>query len=201
MHRRTHLVGEFADAGAQHGVDLEAGDVLGVLGDDVAELEPELVLAFALQRAECVIVHQLRHLARSLAPQTLRKGKLQSEETPSIQTALGRYDRNSPAQCLPQRAITLVQLQQVRRSRQAITMNMVSSIQYDGCSTRHCNEVNSWQGKQLGARLAEVQNEALYCTMQNLFLCNTGSSNLDIDSHGPLPLPPPLTPGPRVMIH
>ena len=48
----THLISKLAYAGAQDGVHFETDDVLGVFGDDVAELQPQLVLAFALQRPE-----------------------------------------------------------------------------------------------------------------------------------------------------
>ncbi len=68
----TYLISKLAYAGAQDGVHFETDDVLGVFGDDVAELQPQLVLAFALQRPERVIIHQLCHLARRFTPQPLR---------------------------------------------------------------------------------------------------------------------------------
>ena len=69
--RPTHLVGELADAGAQDGVDAEGCHLARVLGDEVAQLQPQLVLALALQAAEGVVVDNLCHLARCLLPQPL----------------------------------------------------------------------------------------------------------------------------------
>lgn len=69
--RKDYLIRELADAGAQDGVHLEALHLLGVLGDDVAQLQPQLVLALPLQRPEGVIVHQLRQLPRGFPPISL----------------------------------------------------------------------------------------------------------------------------------
>jgi hypothetical protein len=45
-----------------------------VLGDHVAQLQPQLVLALALQGAEGVVVEHLGQLAGGLAPALLREG-------------------------------------------------------------------------------------------------------------------------------
>ena len=70
---RSHLICEFADPRPEDGIHFEAGHLLGVLCDDVAELQPELVLALALQRPEAVVIHQLRHLLGRLTPLFLQR--------------------------------------------------------------------------------------------------------------------------------
>mmetsp|Transcript_31013 Transcript_31013/g.67739 ORF Transcript_31013/g.67739 Transcript_31013/m.67739 type:complete len:248 (-) Transcript_31013:819-1562(-) len=63
-----HLVGELADAPPQDGVHLQALHLGGVLGDDVAELQPQLVLGLPGERDEAVVVHQVGQLQRGLVP-------------------------------------------------------------------------------------------------------------------------------------
>ena len=58
--QRPCLVSELANARAQDGVNTQRRAVSGVLGNQVAQLQPQLVLALALQRAERVVIHQLR---------------------------------------------------------------------------------------------------------------------------------------------
>ena len=64
----AHLICEFADAAAQDRVHIDAHDVIGVARDDVAQLQPQLVLALALQAAEGVLIHHLGQQASSLPP-------------------------------------------------------------------------------------------------------------------------------------
>ena len=68
----AHLICELADAAAQHGVHIDAHDVVGVAGDDVAQLQPQLVLALALQAAEGVLIHHLGQQPSSLPPRLLQ---------------------------------------------------------------------------------------------------------------------------------
>mmetsp|Transcript_50121 Transcript_50121/g.145341 ORF Transcript_50121/g.145341 Transcript_50121/m.145341 type:complete len:541 (+) Transcript_50121:926-2548(+) len=62
----AHLVGELPDAAADDGLDVQGLDVRGVLGDEVAEVHPELVPRLALHGAEVLVVHDHRQPLRCL---------------------------------------------------------------------------------------------------------------------------------------
>lgn len=68
QHREAHLGRELADAGADDGVDVERAHVIRMCRDDVAQLEPQVVLALALDGPEAVIVDQLGELLGGLPP-------------------------------------------------------------------------------------------------------------------------------------
>lgn len=66
-----HLVRKAADASPEDGVHAHPHHVFGMFGDDVAELQPQRVLALALQRPERVVIQQLDQLLCRLSPATL----------------------------------------------------------------------------------------------------------------------------------
>lgn len=68
----AHLIGEFAYARSDDGLHLEMRHLPRVPRHDVTELQPQRVLGLALQRAEELVVHNLRCFASGLAPVALR---------------------------------------------------------------------------------------------------------------------------------
>ncbi|WVZ66877.1 LOW QUALITY PROTEIN: hypothetical protein U9M48_016040, partial [Paspalum notatum var. saurae] len=55
----ANLVGELAYPAPQDGIHLEASNLIGMLGEDLAQLKPELVPGFPLDRSEAITVGSL----------------------------------------------------------------------------------------------------------------------------------------------
>ncbi|BAT02889.1 Os07g0644400, partial [Oryza sativa Japonica Group] len=64
----ANLIGELANAAPQYSVHLEPRNLIGMLGEDFAELKPELVLGLTLDGAEAVIVEHGREAVGGLLP-------------------------------------------------------------------------------------------------------------------------------------
>lgn len=64
----ANLVGVLANAATYDAIDIDAGDLFGVVGKEVAELQPELVLSLALDGVEGVVVEDRGKAVGGLLP-------------------------------------------------------------------------------------------------------------------------------------